>query len=126
AAYPEVITVSALADFDGETGGLANPTCLSDVDDTFAYFSNYGAGIDIIAPGVCILSTWNDGGYNTLSGTSMPTPHLAGASALYISTHPLATPAQVKQALQAAGSANWNNLDDPDGIKEPLLDVSSF
>jgi len=126
AAYNEVITVSALADFDGEPGGLAAPTCRTDEDDTFANFSNYGAGVDIIAPGVCILSTWNDGGYNTISGTSMASPHVTGAAALYVSTHPGATPAQVKQALLAAGSSNWNNGDDPDGIKEPLLDVSSF
>ena len=126
AAYAEVITVSALADFNGDPGGLAPSTCRADEDDTFANFSNYGAGVDIIAPGVCILSTWNDGGYNTISGTSMASPHVAGAAALYVATHPGATPAQVKAALQAAGSNNWNNVDDPDGIKEPLLDVSGF
>jgi subtilisin family serine protease len=126
AAYDEVITVSALADFNGEPGGGANPTCRIDVDDTLADFSNYGVAVDIIAPGVCILSTWNDGGYNTISGTSMASPHVAGAAALYISTHPLATPVQVKQALQTAGSNNWDDINDPDGIKEPLLDVSSF
>jgi len=82
--------------------------------------------VDIIAPGVCILSTWNDGGYNTISGTSMASPHVAGAAALYVATHPGATPAEVKAALQAAGSSNWNNADDPDGIKEPLLDVNAF
>jgi subtilisin len=126
AAYTEVITVSALADFDGESGGLAAPTCRTDEDDTFANFSNYGAAVNIIAPGVCILSTWNDGGYNTISGTSMASPHVAGAAALYVSAHSGVTPAQVKAALLSAGSNNWNNSDDPDGIKEPLLDVSGF
>jgi subtilisin family serine protease len=126
AVYDEVITVSALADFNGEPGGLAAPTCRADEDDTLANFSNYGADVDIIAPGVCILSTWNDGGYNTISGTSMASPHVAGAAALYVSTQPGATPAQVKEALLTAGSNDWNNVDDPDGIKEPLLDVSSF
>ena len=126
AAYDEVITVSALADFNGEPGGGANPTCGTDVDDTLADFSNFGADVDIIAPGVCILSTWNDGGYNRISGTSMASPHVAGAAALYISIYPDATPEQVKAALQAAGNSNWNNVDDPDGIKEPLLDVSGF
>jgi len=126
AAYDEVITVSALADFNGELGGGANPTCGTDVDDTLADFSNFGADVDIIAPGVCILSTWNDGGYNRISGTSMASPHVAGAAALYISIYPDATPEQVKAALQAAGNTNWNNVDDPDGIKEPLLDVSGF
>ena len=126
AAYDEVITVSALADFDGKPGGLGAATCRSDVDDTFASFSNYGADVDIIAPGVCIYSTWLLGGYNTISGTSMAAPHVAGAAALWKSTHPSATPAQVKAALLSAGTTNWNNSDDPDGIKEPLLNVSTF
>ena len=126
AAYDEVITVSALADFNGEPGGGASPTCRSDVDDTLANFSNYGADVDIIAPGVCILSTWNDGGYNTISGTSMASPHVTGAAALYIANQPGASPAQVKADLINSGSNNWNNSDDPDGIKEPLLDVGKF
>jgi len=126
AAYDEVMTISALADFDGKPGGRAAPTCRADEDDTFANFSDFGADIDLIAPGVCILSTWKGGGYNTISGTSMATPHAAGAAALYKSTHPSATPAQVKSALQAAGTANWNNADDPDGVKEKLVNVSSF
>jgi subtilisin len=126
AAYDEVMTISALADFDGKPGGRAAPTCRTDEDDTFANFSDFGADVDLIAPGVCILSTWKGGGYNTISGTSMATPHAAGAAALYKSTHPSATPAQVKSALQAAGTANWNNADDPDGVKERLVNVSSF
>ena len=47
AAYDEVITVSALADFDGRSGGGAAATCRSDVDDTFANFSNYGSVVEI-------------------------------------------------------------------------------
>jgi subtilisin len=126
ATYAEVITVSALADFDGAAGGLGSATCRADVDDTFASFSNYGADVDMIAPGVCILSTWRGSGYNTISGTSMAAPHVAGAAALYLSQNPSATPAQVKSALINAGNYNWNNVDDPDGIKEPLLNVSDF
>ncbi|HLN78989.1 MAG TPA: S8 family serine peptidase [Nocardioidaceae bacterium] len=126
AAYDEVITVSALADFNGLPGGGAASTCRSDVDDTFADFSNYGSDVDIIAPGVCIYSTSKLGGYATLSGTSMASPHVAGGAALFAATHPGATPAQVKAALQNAGSTNWNNADDHDSTKERLLDVSTF
>jgi subtilisin len=126
AAYDEVITVSALADFNGLPGGGAAATCRADQDDTFADFSNFGADVDIIAPGVCILSTWKRGAYNTISGTSMATPHVAGAAALYKSTHPTADPAAVKSALQSAGNLNWNDADDPDSTKETLLNVSAF
>jgi len=126
AAYDEVITVSALADFNGLPGGGAPSTCRSDVDDTFASFSNYGSDIDIIAPGVCIYSTSMLGGYATLSGTSMASPHVAGGAALYEATHPGATPSQVKTALQNAGSLDWNDADDPDNTKERLLDASTF
>jgi subtilisin len=126
AAYDEVMTVSALADFDGQPGGLGSPTCRTDGDDTFADFSNFGADVDLIAPGVCILSTWKGGGYNTISGTSMASPHVAGGAALYKASHPSASPAEVKSALQAAGNLDWSNLDDGDAVKEPLLDVAGF
>ena len=126
AAYDEVITVSALADFDGKAGGGAAATCRADVDDTFADFSNYGPDVDIIAPGVCITSTWKGGGYNTISGTSMATPHVTGAAALYKVNNPGASPTQVKAALQNTGNLNWDNRDDKDGTKEPLLNVGGF
>jgi len=66
---PDAITVSALADFDGRPGGLAPYTCWND-DDTLAGFSNWGAIIDIAAPGVCIYSTYpiEQGSYGTISG----------------------------------------------------------
>ena len=126
AAYDEVITVSALSDFNGVPGGGAPSTCRSDVDDTFADYSNFGSDVDIIAPGTCIYSTWMLGGYNTISGTSMATPHVTGGAALYKATHPTATPAQVKSALQASGTLDWNNSDDGDNTKERLLDVSTY
>ena len=121
---PDAITVSALADFDGLPGGLAAPTCYTDIDDTRANFSNYGAGVDIAAPGVCIYSTYMDGGYATMSGTSMSAPYVTGAAALLASTNLYATPADIKAALTANGNYNWVD-DSPDGIQEPLLDVSN-
>lgn len=126
AAYDEVITVSALADFDGLPGGLGSATCRADEDDTLANFSNYGADVDLIAPGVCIESTWMRGGYDTISGTSMASPHVAGGAALYLANNAGASPSQVQSALQSAGSLDWDSSDDPDGIQERLLDVGGF
>jgi subtilisin len=126
ATYAEVITVSALADFNGLPGGGAAATCRADVDDTIADFSNWGADIDLIAPGVCILSTFPGGGLNTFSGTSMASPHVAGAAALFKSANPGATPAQVRTALINAGNLNWNNAGDGDATKERLLNVDAF
>ena len=125
AAYDEVITVSALADFNGQPGGGAASTCRADVDDTFADFSNYGTDVDIIAPGVCINSTWLDGGYNTISGTSMASPHVAGAAALYKAANPTASVAQVRAALTGASVA-WDGAGDRDGVAERLLNVDAF
>jgi len=90
AAYNEVLTVTAMADFNGQAGGGAAATCRSDVDDTSADFSNFTTagssdeGHTIAAPGVCITSTWKNGGYNTISGTSMAAPHVTGTAALCI------------------------------------------
>ena len=54
----------------------------------------------------------------------MAAPHVTGAVALYKASRPLATPAQVRAALRAAGTLDWNTATDPDSIHEPLLDVS--
>ena len=128
ASYNEVITVSALADTDGKAGGAGGALCYSwgtyDRDDTFADFSNYGRDVDLIAPGKCIWSTLPGNRYGYISGTSMAAPHVAGAVALYKSSRPLASPAQVRSALRAAGTLDWNTATDPDSVHEPLLDVS--
>jgi subtilisin family serine protease len=128
AAYNQVITVSALADTDGKAGGTGGHRCYSwgtyDRDDTFADFSNFGSDIDLIAPGKCIWSTRPGPTYGYSSGTSMAAPHVTGAVALYKSSRPLATPAEIRESLRYIGSNNWYRSTDPDPYHEPLLSVS--
>ncbi len=73
----------------------------STVDDEQSSFSNYGSVVDIYAPGSDITSSWNDSddASNTISGTSMATPHVVGAAAVYLAGHPDATPEEVATAL---------------------------
>src|SRR5205823_7010833 len=85
AASPEALTVTAMSDSDGQPGALGGaPSCrTSESDDRYASFSNWagtsgGQAHTIDGPGVCIKSDWLNGGYNTISGTSMATPHVAG------------------------------------------------
>lgn len=94
AAYPEALTVTALSDSDGVGGGAGGaPACRAgeqdDIQATFSSFAATPAGENhtIAAPGICIRSTWPtdvapSGGYNTISGTSMASPHMAGVAAL--------------------------------------------
>ena len=56
----------------------------SDSADQIAYFSNWGKCVEIIGPGVNILGPWINGGTNTISGTSMASPHVAGVIAKYL------------------------------------------
>ncbi|MFD0353956.1 S8 family serine peptidase [Streptomyces sp. NPDC127110] len=76
--------------------------------DAKSSFSNYGSILDIFAPGSNITSTWGTGdtATNTISGTSMATPHVVGAAALYLSQNPASTPAQVRDGLVAAATPN--------------------
>ena len=131
AGYDDPITVSALADFDGKAGGTgiqANicPWYSGDVDDTYADFSNYGVDVDIMAPGKCILSTFPGTRWAWQSGTSMASPTVAGAAALYRLQFPYATPLQVKRGLRAVATLDWATSTDPDGKPDLLLKAHAF
>ncbi|MFC9802963.1 S8 family peptidase [Streptomyces bacillaris] len=84
ARVPEAITVASSTEADEQSS-----------------FSNYGSIVDIYAPGSDITSTWNDSdtGTNTISGTSMATPHVVGAAAVYLAGNPDASPEAVAAAL---------------------------
>ncbi len=101
AAYPEVLTVTAMSDSDGAAGALGGaPTCRSgESDDRYATFSNFADPTDsggqahmVAAPGVCIESTWLAGGYRIASGTSMAAPHATGTVALCVGSGGVAGP----------------------------------
>jgi subtilisin family serine protease len=123
AAFPECMTVSAMSDTDGQIGALGGGTYYGG-DDQLASFSNHsmntvagdpviswGAAINLAAPGVNILSTYKGGGYATMSGTSMASPHVAGSVALYIAQHGRAFDAAgvyaIRQAMADAGQPQY-------------------
>jgi subtilisin family serine protease len=124
AAYDEVLTVTAASDFDGTPGGAfgGSAPCFPTLpffDDKVAFFSDFATlpadqAHTVAAPGVCILSTWlnTEGstgsvGYEIDSGTSMSSPHVAGAVALCIASGSCAalTPAQIIQRIVSDAAA---------------------
>ncbi len=129
AAYDEVITVSALADSDGQPNGTGPATSYG-ADDTFASFSNFGADVDVISPGVSIRSTYLNGGYATGSGTSMACPHVTGGVALWVAKNGRPVTGNAKdpavQAILAQISESVGAFPgDPDGIPEAMLNADT-
>jgi subtilisin family serine protease len=114
--------VYAIAAGNGDIFGRAQDACTTsparvaaaitvsatNSSDTKASWANYGSCVDLFAPGVSITSAWvgSPTATNTISGTSMATPHVAGAVALYLETHPLATPADVAAAIASNATPN--------------------
>lgn len=84
ARVPEAMTIGATTNTDAKTS-----------------WSNYGNCVDWFAPGSGITSAWLNGGTNTISGTSMATPHTTGVAALYLQSNPGASPQTVRDALYA-------------------------
>ncbi|MET9631623.1 S8 family serine peptidase [Lentzea sp. NPDC006480] len=80
----------------------------TDISDARASFSNFGTCTDLFAPGVNITSSWNtsDTATNTISGTSMATPHVAGVAALYLARHPAAPASRVHDAIVRNATPN--------------------
>jgi subtilisin family serine protease len=94
-------------------------TGATDRTDKRASFSNYGSCLDLFAPGVSITSAWLGGTTNTISGTSMAAPHVAGAAAVVIAKQSGLTPVQVRNSLvnsatvgvlKATGNGSPNRL----------------
>jgi len=106
ASQPDAITVAA-----------------TDSTDTRASFSNFGACVDLFAPGVKItsLSSKSDTGTTMMSGTSMASPHVAGAAALVLGAYPAYTPKQVRDALVT--NAGANRVADRAGSPNKLLNT---
>jgi subtilisin family serine protease len=107
---------TAVAAGNGNQGGVAQDACkysparvteamtigATDKTDTKTSWSNYGNCVDWFAPGSGITSDWLNGGTNTISGTSMATPHTTGVAALYLQSHPGDSPQTVRDALYAS------------------------
>jgi subtilisin family serine protease len=121
-AYDAKITIVAAAGNNG--GAVIYPAAYdtviavsaTDSSDVYASFTSHGTQIDVSAPGVSIYSTYKNGGYATMSGTSMACPHVVGEIALLLEDHAndLTTPALVKSILEDSrcvvdlGTTGWD------------------
>ena len=134
ANHPKVLAVSAVADSDGKGGGKGGSVDW-EKDDQLASFSNFGEKVKIGAPGVGIESTWKADGtntdtFNSISGTSMASPHVAGAAGLIKATNPTMKPDDVYKKLIDSGKAqsdpDYGFGGDTDKLREPMLNVKGF
>jgi subtilisin family serine protease len=99
----------------------------TDMTDVRASFSNFGTCLDIFAPGVNITSAWmtSDTATNTISGTSMATPHVAGAAALILAQNPSFTPQQVRDKMVVTDATNGAVISPGTGSPNKLLFVDN-
>jgi subtilisin len=117
--YPGAIAVAAMC-----PAGVTDTGLCADANEGLAVFSSRGPEVAVIAPGVNVYSLSKNGGFDTMSGTSMATPHVAGLAVLYVATHKGATPDQVRAAL-SAGSTKLSGVI-PEGQGAGLPDAAQL
>lgn len=126
AAFASGVILVAAAGNDGTTGGYSTvdypaafasviAVAATDINNTRPLWSSYGPEVEFSAPGVVILSTWSGGGYKTLSGTSMSSPHVAGVAALALT-----------QPVQPAYDYNLNGIWDVAELRTWLQNTADY